>query len=249
MALYDAWTLAQLQTRVSNELVDPANKFWSQAEITGYLNEWQWTLQSIYEFQWTTSTYLNTSGTSTLTLTNVCPNQLRLDAIYFCPGGTNTLITRLSPRSLIDLDIIQRNWRALNTNTAGLQPEVSYQQDLTQVNFWPPVPGTSTGTRAGTYVFEYPVLMTLVNSTDTMQLPPWTRYSASDFCAFKAFKRFGPNQDIPKALRYRKAFEHKTREYREMWNAFMPERSEVLRPGRKYMGSIIIPRQFNLQVP
>lgn len=248
--MYDQWTLAQLRGRVQTELLDPSNKWWSVSELDGYIDEWQVELQSKYEFVWNTATV--SSGSATLTLSNVASDILRLDAIYFTPGTwtnsigtyTDTSIRRLSPRGLIDLDVMQRDWRAVTTLT-GLWPEISYQNDPFEVSFWPPPP------TAGTYIFEYPVLLTTLSGTDTatMQIPAWTRYSAAPFACYKAFKRFGPNQDLPKAARRKAQFERLFKKYRRFYDNYFPERAEMLRPGRRYTGDILIPRQHNLQVP
>ena len=249
-ALFDQWTLNQLVGRVQTELLDPSSKWWSVAEIQGYLDEWQVELQSKFEFVWNTATI--TTALATVTLSNVATDILRLDAIYYTPGTsttstgtfTDTSIRRLSPRSILDLDTIQRNWRALTTAT-GFHPEVSYQNDPYSVSFWPPPP------QAGTFTFEYPVLLNTMSGTDTatMQIPAWTRYSAAPYACYKAFKRFGPNQDLPKAIRRKAQFERMFKKYRRFYDNYFPARAEMLRPGRRYAGDILIPRQHNLQVP
>ena len=253
-ALSDQWSLATLRGRVRTELLDPSGKWWSDSELNGYIDEWQVELQSKFEFVWNTATL--TTALATVTLSNVATDMLRLDAIYYTPGTstittgtltntfTDTSIRRLSPRSILDLDTIQRDWRILTTAT-GFHPEISYQNDPFEVSFWPPPPS------AGTFTFEYPVLLNTMSGTDTatMQIPAWTRYSVMPFCCYKAFKRFGPNQDIPKAMRRKAQFERMFKKYRRFYDNYFPARPEMLRPGRKYAGDILIPRQHNLQVP
>lgn len=248
MALSDQWTLADLTAVARRELLDPNATWWSDTEIQGYLNEWQQQLQSQFDFVWATNTVITT--VSTFTLGTFTPPMMRLDAIYYTPGTTttvngtftNTLICRLSPRSLIDLDVLQRDWRALGT-VVGYHPQVSYQYDVFTVSVWP------ENSALGTFVFEYPVLLTMTASTDPIQIPAWTRYSAAPFVCYKAFKRFGPNQDIPKAQRRLTQFNRQVRQYRKFYDNYFPERAEMLRPGRKYAGNILVPRQNNLQVP
>lgn len=238
---------------VQRELVDPAGLYWGTAEINSYLNEWQEILQSRFEFTWGSTTITN--ALSTLTLSNIIPNALRLDAIYFVPGtwtktsGTSTTVVvdpsirRLSPRSLIDLDFIQRDWRALGSNPPVFQPEVSYQNDPQSVSFWPPPPGT------GTYIFEYPLLTTFATDTSIMVIPAWTRYSAAAYCCYKAQIRFGANQDIPKAQRRLRQWNRMLKRYQKIYDNYFPERAEMLRPGRNWAANILIPRQQTLQVP
>lgn len=250
MALYDQWNLTTLLARCRTELLDPSGKWWSDSELEGYIDECQVELQSHFEFVWGSATI--TTALSTLTLSNVATNILRLDAIYYTPGTwtnsigtyTDTSIRRLSPRSLIDLDTIQRDWRAISTST-GIHPEVAYQNDPFQVSFWPPPP------IAGTYVFEYPILLNTMSGTltATMQIPAWTRYAFMPFVCYKALKRFGPNQDIPKALRRKAQYDRMHKKFRRFYDNYFPEKAEMLRPGRRWAADILIPRQHNLQVP
>lgn len=251
MALSDQWNLTTLLARCRTELLDPNGKWWTDSELEGYIDEWQQELQSKFEFVWGSATVL--TALATLTLSNVASNILRLDAIYYTAGTfalpsgtfTNTSIRRLSPRSLIDLDVLQRDWRAITTNPAQM-PEVAYQNSPYEVSFWPP-PGLGTGT----YVFEYPVLMTTMSGSlaAVMQIPAWTRYSVMPFVCYKAFKRFGPNQDIPKAIRRKAQYDKMVKKYRRFYDNYFPERAEMLRPGRRWASNILQPRQSNLQVP
>lgn len=239
------WTLLQIRQSVRRELLDLTGQWWNDTEINQYINDWQNVLQSQFEFVWSRVQLTNALSTITLT-TAVATDILRLDAIYFWPGtgtwGTDTSTRRLSPRSKLDLDILQMDWRNVTTNT-GNQPEVCYQDDIYTVSFWPPPPGT------GTYLFEYPTLLTMTADQQTMQVPCWTRYSALAYCSYRAYGRFGPNQDLRKAQRYKRRFEMQLRKIRKIYDAYMPEKAEMLRPGRKYMGNILIPRANNLQIP
>lgn len=232
------WTLAQIRAAVQREILDPANQWWSVAELNQYINDWQSTMQSQFEFVWGTATVATSSAT--LTLSNVDPAMLRMDAVFIVPGtgtwGIDTSTRRLAPRSRIDIDQIQLTWAQVTTNT-GLMPVLTWQDDIYTVSFWPPTPGMVN------FVFEYPVLTTLVNDSDVMQVPCWTRYSAIQYCAYRAYGRFGPNQDLPKALRRKRRWEACMRKFRKVYDAYQPERSEMLRPGRRYAGNILIPRQ------
>ena len=237
MALSTPWTLSQLLSAVMLELADSTNKWWSVAELTQYINDWQDLLNHQLEFVWSTATITNTA--STVTLTAVATDMQRLDAIYFSPGGTDTSTRRLSPRSLIDLDIIQRDWRVVTTQT-GLQPEVSYQYDSFTVSFWPPPPS------AGTYIFEYPQVTTLTTTTNTMVVPPWTKFSATSYVCYRAYARAGANQNLTKAARYKGQWLRDLKRFRRTFDNSFPERSEMLRPGRRYLANILVPRQNNL---
>jgi hypothetical protein len=102
---------------------------------------------------------------------------------------------------------MQRDWRG-TAAAAGIDPVIVYQNNAQTVSFWPPPAGT------GTVYFEYPVLCTMTTTVSsgtfvdgTMAIPAWTRYSAIPYCRYRAYSRFGPNQDINKASRARKSWD------------------------------------------
>lgn len=232
MALYTKPTLNTLRASVRRELLDPTGKWWSNLEVDQYINDWQQSLQSQFEFVWTTAT-ITTTATS-IPLSTFTTSMMRLDAIYFCAGGTDTATSRMAPRTMSDLDTLQRDWRAM-TNTEGVLPCISYQVDANSVAFFPPPNGTSTYT----YVFEYPVLCTLTNGTSTMQLPAWTKYTALPYCLYRAYARFGATQNANKAQRRRRQWERLLAGIRSTYDAYMPDKGESLRPGRKWAGQIL----------
>lgn len=183
-----------------------------------------------------TQTWDSLIGTAvaTATLTNISTNIMRVDAIYFTPGGTDTSTSRLPCRDKLDIDAMARDWRT----STDLYPVLWYQDDTLTVSFWPFSP---LGT--GTYIFEYPVLTTFTSTSDPMVIPAWTRYDCVAYVAYRALSRFGPNQDLPKAFRYRRKHERNLKRYRKYFDAYFPEKAEMLRPGRKYAGNILVPRQ------
>lgn len=257
MSLADQWTLTSFRDACRRELLDPQAQWWSVQELDSYINQWQETLQSRFEFKWAVATLtqgleltwntatntwnsyiqswdsVNGVAVATVTLSAVAPDMMRVDAIYFTPGGTDTSIQRLPMRSKQDLDRMAQDWRSQGTL---LQPELCYQDNAATISFWPPPPGI------GTYIFEYPVLCTFAASTSTLQLPAWTRYDCVSYVAYRALARFGPNQDMPKALRYRRKHERSMKRFQKYYMAYFPERSEMLRPGRQYAGNILVPR-------
>lgn len=265
MAFSTPWQLSDIRNSQRRELLDLSARWWSNSELDQYTNDWLAILQSQFEFVWTTTTYTMSSTTASgggwgqavwgndsfgqpvildasispiLSLSNF-PTMLRLDAVYFSPGGTNTSIHRLSPRSIEDLDRLQMDWRA---ETPLLQPELVFQPDAEHVQFWPPPPGS------GTYIFEYPVILVLATDTSTLQLPPWTRHDAVAYGAYRALSRFGPNQDLTRASRYRRRHETNLRRFRRTYDAYFPEHAPALRPGARWAGQITQPRQ-NRYVP
>ena len=239
MSLAARWTLNQIRSAVRRELLDPTGKWWSNDELNQYINDWQQNLQNQFEFVWATSTLTFTDTTTTFDISTVTPGAMRLDAVYYCAGGTDTSTGRLSPRSPADLDTMQRDWRG-TAAAAGINPVIVYQNNAQTVSFWPPPAGT------GTVYFEYPVLCTMTTTVSsgtfvdgTMAIPAWTRYSAIPYCRYRAYSRFGPNQDINKASRARKAWDRQKKLIRRFWDGYFPDKSERLRPGRKWAGQVL----------
>lgn len=226
MALSTKWTRAQLRSAVRRELMDPREQWWSNEELNNYIAHWQDRIQDDLELVKTTATV--TTSTATLTLTDVATNILRVDAVYW--DGD-----RLSYRQKEDLDLLDRDWRDATTAT----PYVFYQDNDQSISFYPP-PAT-----AGTVVFEHPKLLTFAADTSTMDLPAWTKYSCINFCAWKAYSRFGPNQDIDRAMRRKAKFDRQLRRYRTIMANFFPQRFPVLAPSGEYEKRITEPNPPN----
>ena len=242
MALSDKYTLFQLRNLVRRDILDPTARWWTDTELNTYLTDWQQTIQTQYEFVWgsatttTTNTNTATATTTTFLLTNVATNIMRVDAIYISTQTgatiTDTSTTRLSPRSLIDLDTLQRDWRSI-LPAQGVPPNIVYQNDAFSVSIFPPPYGTTT------LYFEYPALLTFVADTSTMQIPAWARYSCIPYCSYRAYARFGVNQDLNKAQRRRRMWERQLNIIKRIYDGYFPEHTDVLRPGRKWAGQIL----------
>ncbi len=235
MALSDLWTRLQLRNMVRTELLDPAGKFWPDAELNTYLERWQTRLQSDFEFVWGTATAALGTGTATLTLSAVASDMMRLDAIYW---ATSTSTQRLVGRSKEDLDILKRNWR----EDLPLEPRVAYQDDFYTVSVWPPPQA------AGSLIFEYPKVASFGGSDSPMVIPAWTRYSAKNFCVHHALLRTGPNQDLDRAKRRKAKFEKQLKSYRTMFDNFFPDKALTLRPGGKYEIDILDPMKWQFEL-
>ena len=222
MALSDRWNKARLRALVRRELLDPKERWWDDGELDGYIVDWQNTVQEECEFIWGSAT--TTTSLSTLTITAVATDVMRLDAVYW-DGG------RLAGRSKEELDMLNRNWRNQGTGS----PLVVYQDDYKTFSLWPP-PGT-----AGTLVLEYPKILGFATDATAMSIPAWTRYSVKNYCLYRAYSRFGPNQDQNIALRRRKKFERQLGKYKTIWTNFFPQKYIALRPGGDYEKDILLP--------
>jgi hypothetical protein len=174
----------------------------------------------------------NVTTLNTVVLSNVIPDMLRLDAVYFTLGGTSTSTYRIPPRSVEDLDTLKRGWR---TDDVGVQPIALYQESVDTVGFWPNISNT------GTFVFEYPQVVTLSTDTSTLAVPAWTKYDVVPFCMYKALTRFGPNQNVARANLYLREHVENLEMFKDMWNRYFPKSSSTLRPVRKWGSQILNP--------
>lgn len=232
MALSTQFTLSQIRDLSRRELLDPNGKWWSNTELDQYANDWLQITQSQYEFVWNTATLTFTDTTTLFQISAIATDVMRLDAVYFCAGGTDTSTGRLSPRTMSDLDTFQRNWRG-TAAAAGINPIIVYQSDANSVSFWPPPAGT------GTVYFEYPVLATMGTSTSVMQAPAWAKYSVVWYVLYRSYARYGSTQDLGKATRYRKIWDQQYQGMRKFYDAYFPDKAEMLRPGRKWAGQVL----------
>ena len=245
MALSDKWSLLQLRTLTRAELADPASRWFPDSELNQYLDEWQLRLQDWFEFVWGSATASVTAvgtvtstvngpsngliipaSTASILLSTFIPDALRCDAFYWVSStqtDTQTNGVRLAGRVKQDLDILIRDWRYV---LPADPPLVIYQDDINDIVLWPPP------ANAGTVFAEYPIKTTTFGGTDTatMQIPAWTKYSASHYCAYRCYLRTGPRQDIQKAMTYKAAWMRYIYRYRRMWDNYLPDRYTQLKP-------------------
>jgi hypothetical protein len=137
-----------------------------------------------------------------------------------------------------------RDWRW----TLPGEPLVVYQDDINDIVLWPP---PSNG---GTLIAEYPVKTTTFAGIDTttMQIPAWTKYSASHYAAYRAYMRTGPRQDIQKAMTYKAIWMRYIHRYRRMWDNYLPDRYTQLKPQQpsdQYTNNILNPTYITMIPP
>jgi len=184
--------------------MDSGGAWWTDSELNNYLDAWQDKVNDELEFVWGTATYATSS--STCTLTDIATDILRPSLVYW-------EATLLSPLTTEELSIIKRDWR--NVTTGGV-PAVVYQETEGEFGLWPPPDST------GTLTLEYPVKLSFSTDTDTCNLPPWTRYSCVDYCAYRAYARNGPTADMNRALAYKAAFKERLLKYKKVKRKFFP---------------------------
>jgi hypothetical protein len=265
VALSDKPTRATIRSWVRAELNDPTGTApwsWPDAELNQYIDEHQQRLQDTYEFVWsvataivqpvgvTTSTIngpsngmLIPAGTASITLNTFIPNALRCDAFYWITSTTTFQGIRLAARNKQDLDLIVRDWRYVIPSDP---PLVVYQDDINNIVLWP-APAVM-----GTLIAEFPAKLCFATDTSTMQIPAWTKYSARNYCAYRALLRTGPNQNIQRALTYKKLWLRQYLRYRRMWDAYFPDKYPQLKPTQNtdhYVISILNPPYITIIPP
>jgi hypothetical protein len=217
---YDKWTRLQLRTLVRKELLDPNGRWWSDAELNTYLDDWQDTIQDRVELVWGTATL--TLSTSTIALSTLS-DMRRLDAVYL----NNR---RLPYRTHNDLETLQREWR----DSTG-SPTAVFQPSPATLAFWPPL------STSASVIFEYPKALAFGSDASYMELPAFTKYSAVPYCCHRAYLRLGPNQDLNRALRRKKQFEQAVQAYTSTYAHYFPYRAPHLKPISSYEANILNP--------
>lgn len=225
MPLSTKYNRLQLRSLVRDDLMDPSARWWGDAELNAYIRSWQNRIQDSCEYVWGLATI--TTGTSSHQLTSISTDILRLDAVYW--NGV-----RIPGRSRYDLEMKNNDWLAQTDANAW----AVYQGSPGDLVFWPTLTGT------GTAVFEYPRILEFADDTSPMELPAWCKYSVTDYVAYRAYGRVGPNQDLPKSLRRKKLWLESLAKFKTYKAAGFPQRSLRLKPGGQYEYDILNPRDF-----
>jgi hypothetical protein len=227
MALSDRYTLAQLRNAARRDLLDTNSRWWTDTELNSYIDDWQSTIQQELELVWGTAT-ITTSPATPLDLTAIATNMLRPDAFYW-----NNV--RLSPRSVEDLEQFDpQKWRTAVSEF----PYVAYQPSPDTVGFWP------LCTNTGVLIAEYPTTTTFVDDDSVMALPAWTKFSATNYVAYRSYLRSGPNQNTQTALRRKAKFERQLQRLRTLKTNYIPSHFPKLRPGGHYEYDILLLRPY-----
>jgi hypothetical protein len=202
--------------------MDPNARWWTNEEIDWQINAWQNELQQEMELVWGTSSQVLSS--STITLTSLTPEPLRVDSVYL-----NNF--RLSGRTLHDRDVLYNDWRTADAAT----PRMVVMPDSQRLVLWPPL------ATSGTLVLEYPKKLSFTSDQTQISLPEWTQYTAKHYVCAKMYLRPGPTNDRNKAARYWKLFTEGVKRVKSIWAEFFPERYRKLKPGGRYEADILNP--------
>lgn len=234
MALSDKWTQAQIRTAVRRKLLDPSGRWWTDAELAQYIEDWQVYLQDSFELTWNTATITTSAQEIVISSATALSDMMRLDRVYW-----NDI--RLSPLDKQGLDERFPDWRSVvATNTSPSTPTIVYQEDSDRIDFYPPPNQT------GTITIEYPISPTFATSTSTMQIPAWTKYSAIPYSCYRAYMRSGPNHDLQRALRWKAAFQKRLKRIKMIVDKHWPERYPRVQPaasGPSYESRLVNPTQ------
>jgi hypothetical protein len=227
MSAYQNWTRGYAKQLVQRELMDTTNKWFSDAELNMYVNDWQNELQQEFELVWGSATI--TTILNTLTLGTISPPMHRLEAVYFGTGTSSGY--RLAGRLLQDLERANTEWRNATANT----PREVIQYDSQTMIVWPPLSQT------GTFIFEYPTILSFNNDSTPISLPAWTQWSLKPYVCWKCYLRPGPTNDPRRAQRYLAQFLKAKARIRLLWDNFLPERFRKLKPAHHYEWDILHP--------
>lgn len=199
--------------------MDTGTRWWTDAEINGYINACHDRIQAEHGLVWGTNT-ATLVGTTTVTLTDIASDVYRADRVYW----ENRLVLPVTEETL---DSFDRAWRGYGTTT---HPSAWYKKSIDHVIFWPQI----TSTHTSTVVFEYVKQLTLGTDTATTDFPGWARYVFRPYCAFRCYARNGPNYDPNRAQRYKELFKNASSEIGQKLRNYFPKRSLGLRPATEY---------------
>lgn len=241
MAVYTHKTLATMRAEVRRELLDvnvigtATGRWWTDAELNGYLDDAQDSIQQRYELVWGTATATITAGTgtATVTLSDVASDMLRA-GVLFWNGARLPFTTEWA------MDAAKPDWRA---DSAANTPALAYHTRLGAIGLWPALATTAS---AGTLVALYPVEPTWTTDTATHVVPSYCRPAMVSYAAWRAYLRNGPNQDRNKAERYRQLWEAQLRGIGSTRAAYWPAASKQLRPATQRELELIDPAKYGM---
>lgn len=238
---------------IRRELMDTNTRWFSDAELRYYLDDWLTNLQQEFEFVWA----VNTLTVGTITAVNSANPQLRIPFGVFAPEMLRCEAVyyngfRLAGRFLQDLEVGNPTWRGdLGMGTTPPSDQTNpyvydtpraavLYPDQQTILIWP-CPPPPTGTNSNVFVFEYPIVCKFQSDSAPSGLPVWTQYCAKSYVCWKLFQRPGPLNDAKKAARYQAQYARAKLRVRRMWDNFMPERFRRLQPGQHYEWEILTP--------
>jgi hypothetical protein len=239
-----AWTSYDQNNLIYKALVEigdwptPSYRFASDAELRGYLDEWQDLVQEEFQLVRSTATLALGSGTSTFAVSSLASDLLTLEDTCWITGTSTSLLAPQSPEAL---------WELQQSNPAGLSspggpPVVIYPITYGTFGVWP------TPSTAGTLHSEYIPQLRYAAGTNTSGLPSWMREMPTPYIAARVFGKFSAIQDLPRASVYRQHHSHNMGVVRKLLDLQLPlAASGRLRPGRGAQAQLNIPRRSNLR--
>lgn len=234
MALSSPKTLATVRAEVRRELLDvtvsgtTTGRWWTDAELTGYLDDAQDAIQQRHELAWGSATATIGAGTATVTYTDVAADMFR-PGVVFWNGTRLPFVTEAA------LDAAEPDWRGAATVSV---PYLAYHARLGEIGLWPPLNGTSSGT----LVAFYPRELTWTTDTATHAVPPYARPAMLSYAAWRAYLRNGANQDRNKAQRYETLWRAQLDGVGSTRRAYFPYRAPQLHPATRREIELLSPR-------
>ena len=206
MAAYTKLTLGQLRDMARLKLADTSARWWSDAQLAVYVEDWQKDINRSLECLYGTATF-----TATQQFTPQTSIATDIQTLQSIRRGTDGV--EIPHLTVYRLNEIDRSFRW----TSGPTPGAWY---LEQGSFGLYPAPTSTATLIAEYIVE----PTLSSSTDTMSVPAWAKYSVIPYVCYRAYSALGPNFDHNKATKYKARFEWWMQRLRSVSNSWFAVR-------------------------
>ena len=206
MASYTKLTLSGLRDLARYKLADTTARWWSDAQLALYIDDWQKTINRELNCLHGTATF--TTTTQFTTQTSIATD---INSIQCIRRAADTVeIPHLTVYRLNELD---RSFRWISGPTPG-----AWYVEEGKIGIFPTPSGTAT------LIAEYITEPVLTGSTDAMTVPAWTKYSVIPYVCYRAYSALGPNFDHNKALKYKNRFEWWMSKFRAVSNKWFAVR-------------------------
>ena len=179
-------TRAQMLASVRRQLADPNGRWWSDAQLIGYLEDWQTDLNNTYEFSVGTSTVTATS--SSVPVPEECQRIL-----WVTTTDTTGRRYTLAPTSESVLSRVSSEWRF----EWGYEVGGWVQTTSTDIRVWP------AQLTAREYEIEYAKKFYLPSSATQIGVPAYCQWHGVCEVMRRAYLSLGPNYDLKRSLRWK----------------------------------------------
>jgi len=186
MPSYTKPTVATMLTSIRRQLADATGRWWSDAQLIDYLEDWQTDLNNKYEFSVGTAT--TTMSGASVTLPSDCQRVL-----WVIGSSTNGVPYTIPPTSESVLSRVSSEWRF----EWGYEPGAWVQTTDTALEVWPAQLGPTE------LRIEYTKKFYLPTTTSTIGVPAYCIWHGVAEVMRRAYLALGPNYDLNRSLRWK----------------------------------------------